>query len=81
MYEYIVTGFVTELRNEIEYFYNQPWTVSKIPDPKDTDPERYCHLSCDTILPGEGVSSIGRARFAKGESGYYHESRDEGTEE
>lgn len=45
MYEYIVTGFVTELRNEIEYFYNQPWTVSKIPDPTDTDPERYAILA------------------------------------
>lgn len=45
MYEYIVTSFVTELRNEIEYFYNQPWTVSKIPDPKDTDPERHAILA------------------------------------
>lgn len=45
MYEYIVTSFVTELRTEIEYFYDQPWTVSKIPDPKDTDPERYAILA------------------------------------
>ncbi|KAL1840579.1 hypothetical protein VTJ49DRAFT_311 [Mycothermus thermophilus] len=49
MYEYLVVGYNTGLRTEIEYFFNQPsWSVSAIPDPEDPDPERYAILS---VLP------------------------------
>lgn len=48
MYEYLATGFIIGLRSEIEFFYNQPWAVSAIPDPKDPDPERYAILA---VLP------------------------------
>ena len=48
MYEYFVTGFMNGLRTEIEYFFNKPWPVSAIPDPKDPDPQRYAILS---VLP------------------------------
>ncbi|EYE99291.1 uncharacterized protein EURHEDRAFT_399565 [Aspergillus ruber CBS 135680] len=57
MYEYIVTGFVTELRDEIEYFYNQLWTVSEIPDPKDKNPERYAVVAA---LPYHLVRAFNR---------------------
>ncbi|CAJ2514056.1 Uu.00g021750.m01.CDS01 [Anthostomella pinea] len=42
MYEYLVTDYIVGLRTEIEFFFNQPsWAVAAIPDPEDTDPERY----------------------------------------
>ncbi|KAI2624294.1 hypothetical protein GGR54DRAFT_569281 [Hypoxylon sp. NC1633] len=49
MYEYFVVGYITGLRTEIEFFFNQPsWAVAAIPDPADPDPERYAVLS---VLP------------------------------
>ncbi|KAJ8130564.1 hypothetical protein O1611_g3066 [Lasiodiplodia mahajangana] len=49
MYEYLVVGFIIGLRSEIEFFFNQPsWAVSAIPDPEDSDPQRYAILS---VLP------------------------------
>ncbi|SPQ27449.1 a14003f9-e6b6-41dc-af9e-575aa099f14d [Thermothielavioides terrestris] len=49
MYEYLVLGYITGLRTEIEYFFNQPsWAVSAIPDPEDPDPARYAILA---VLP------------------------------
>ncbi|KAI0110319.1 hypothetical protein GGR51DRAFT_547591 [Nemania sp. FL0031] len=49
MYEYLVVGFTIGLRSEIEFFFNQPsWAVSAIPDPEDSDPQRYAILS---VLP------------------------------
>lgn len=46
MYEYLVTGYITGLRTEIEFFFNQPSrAVSAIPDPKDPDPERSAVLA------------------------------------
>jgi hypothetical protein len=46
MYEYLVVGYNTGLRTEIEFFFNQPsWAVSAIPDPEDPDPERYTILA------------------------------------
>lgn len=58
MYEYLVTGYITGLRSEIEYFYNQPsWAVSDIPDPIDPDPERYAILA---VLPSYLVTAFNR---------------------
>lgn len=58
MYEYLVTGYIIGLRNEIEFFFNQPsWSVSGIPDPKDADPERYAILA---VLPHYLVVAFNR---------------------
>jgi hypothetical protein len=58
MYEYLVTGYITGLRTEIEYFFNQPsWAVSAIPDPADPDPERYAILA---VLPYYLVTAFNR---------------------
>ncbi|KAG5980951.1 hypothetical protein E4U55_003461 [Claviceps digitariae] len=49
MYEYLIIGYNTGLRTEIEFFFNQPsWSVKDIPDPKDADPIRYAILA---VLP------------------------------
>ncbi|KAJ4136400.1 hypothetical protein NW768_004013 [Fusarium equiseti] len=45
MYEYLVVGYTFGLRSEIEYFFNQPWSVKSIPDPEDPDPARYAILA------------------------------------
>lgn len=46
MYEYLVSGYMTGLRSEIEFFFNKPsWAVADIPDPQDPDPERYAILA------------------------------------
>jgi hypothetical protein len=46
MYEYLVVGYTTALRSEIEYFFNKPgWAVEEIPDPADPDPARYAILA------------------------------------
>lgn len=46
MYEYIVLGYNTGLRTEIEWFFDHPdWAVSAIPNPNDTDPARYAILA------------------------------------
>jgi hypothetical protein len=38
----MVTDDTIELRNELEYFFNRAeWPVNAIPDPKDTDPQRF----------------------------------------
>jgi hypothetical protein len=58
MYEYLVLGYTTGLRTEIEYFFDQPsWAVSAIPDPADPDPERYAILS---VLPCYLVTAFNR---------------------
>lgn len=49
MYEYLVSGYTIGLRSEIEFFFNKPaWAVADIPDPQDTDLERYAVLA---VLP------------------------------
>ncbi|KAF2761226.1 hypothetical protein EJ05DRAFT_497780 [Pseudovirgaria hyperparasitica] len=49
MYEYIVLDYNIGLRSEIEWFYNHSdWAVSAIPDPKDSNAERYAILA---VLP------------------------------
>lgn len=48
MYEYLVIGFMKELRAEIGHFLNKSWPVSETPDPRDPDPQRYTILS---VLP------------------------------
>ncbi|KAI9657417.1 MAG: hypothetical protein M1821_003099 [Bathelium mastoideum] len=46
MYECFVLDNITELRNEIEYFFNTwQWPVASIPDPKDPSPARYAVLA------------------------------------
>lgn len=58
MYEYFVSGYITGLRTEIEYFFNQPtWLVSQIPDPQDADPERYAVLA---VFPFYLVTAFNR---------------------
>lgn len=47
MYEHFVLDQHIELRNEFESFwYHSDWYVETIPDPQDTDPERYVVLAC-----------------------------------
>jgi hypothetical protein len=51
LYEDIVLNYTPKMRNEIEFFFNQPdWPVSEIPDPRDQDPARYAVLACVTQL-------------------------------
>jgi hypothetical protein len=58
MYEYLVIGYTTGLRTEIEFFFNQPsWPVSAIPDPEDPDAERYAILA---VLPYYLVTAFNR---------------------
>lgn len=58
MYVNIVDDFTVELRNEIEYFFNQSeWAVCEIPDPKDPDPKRYAILA---VLPHLLVPAFNR---------------------
>lgn len=49
IYEYFVAGNTAGIRNEVEFFFNQPsWALAEIPDPQDPDPERYAVLA---VLP------------------------------
>ncbi|MCJ1253566.1 hypothetical protein MMC24_001378 [Lignoscripta atroalba] len=58
LYENIVQDWTMELRNEIEYFWNQhQWEVSAIPDPRDPDPARYAILS---VIPQLLVRAFNR---------------------
>ncbi|KAL2140759.1 hypothetical protein VTI28DRAFT_3273 [Corynascus sepedonium] len=58
MYEYLVLGYTIGLRTETEFFFNQPtWAVSAIPDPADTDPERYAILA---VIPFYLVTAFNR---------------------
>ncbi|KAK4238324.1 hypothetical protein C8A03DRAFT_43924 [Achaetomium macrosporum] len=58
MYEYLVLGYITGLRTEIEYFFNQlSWAVSAVPDPVDPDAERYAILA---VLPYYLVTAFNR---------------------
>ncbi|KAL9099095.1 MAG: hypothetical protein Q9187_009549 [Circinaria calcarea] len=58
LYESIVEDWTTELRNEIEYFFNQHmWAVASIPDPCDPNPERYAILS---VIPHLLVKAFNR---------------------
>jgi hypothetical protein len=51
MYEYLVTGWNRELRNEVEGFWRRAdWAISEIPDPQDADPARYAVLAVIPVL-------------------------------
>lgn len=46
LYEHIMLDQNIQMRNELEAFwFQQGWNVTDIPDPKDTDPERYAVLA------------------------------------
>ena len=68
LYESIVEDWTTELRNEIEYFFNRhTWAVASIPDPCDPSPERYAILSVIPYLLAEAFNrniSLGLPRDA-----------------
>lgn len=58
MYEFFLADSTVGIRNEVEYFYNQPaWAVANIPDPRDPDPERYAVLA---VLPFYLVHAFNR---------------------
>jgi hypothetical protein len=47
LYELMVLQEMSSVTLEAEYFfYRSSWTLSTIPDPKDTDPARYAILAC-----------------------------------
>ncbi|TGO25168.1 hypothetical protein BPAE_0086g00330 [Botrytis paeoniae] len=49
MYEILMMGDCVPLDSETEYFWYQStekWSLSSIPDPKDTDPVRYAVIAC-----------------------------------
>lgn len=51
LYHFIVTDDTIELRNELEYFFNKAeWPVNAIPDPEDSDAQRYVILAVLTEL-------------------------------
>ena len=51
IYVAIIVGQTIWLRNEVEHFGSSyTWPVQDIPDPKDTDPERYAVLAAITYL-------------------------------
>jgi hypothetical protein len=51
LYHFIVTDDTIELRNELEYFFNKAeWPVNAIPDPEDSDAQRYAILAVLTEL-------------------------------
>jgi hypothetical protein len=52
LYECLVASWVTQFRNELEYFCtsNPTWAVSALPDPEDPDPLRYAILAVLTRL-------------------------------
>lgn len=51
LYEWIMTGHVINMRNELERFWWARWPVSSIPDPGEQgDPERYAVLACIPAL-------------------------------
>ncbi|KAL9132146.1 MAG: hypothetical protein Q9217_000080 [Psora testacea] len=58
LFENIIEDWTIELRNEIEYFWNQhQWAVSAIPDPQDPDPTRYAVLA---VIPKLLVKAFNR---------------------
>lgn len=62
LYEHLILNHRFGIRNEVERFWTQhQWAVSDIPDPKDSDPERYAVLSCIPSLLVEAFNeNIGR---------------------
>lgn len=47
IYAHITIDNHIDMRNELEDFWHQPWSVADIPDPVDYDePERYTVLAC-----------------------------------
>ena len=47
LYEAIVLGQTIIMRNEIEQFFRRhEWVLHDIPDPQDSNPERYAVLAC-----------------------------------
>ena len=51
IYEHIMLDQSIELRNELEAFwFKSEWKVSDIPNPEDSDVERYAVLSCIPAL-------------------------------
>lgn len=51
LYEFVVMDRVLEYRNTLEAFWRRrEWAVQDIPDPCDSDPERYAFLAGCTYL-------------------------------
>ncbi|PMD41189.1 hypothetical protein L207DRAFT_389354, partial [Hyaloscypha variabilis F] len=51
LYHFIITDDTIELRNELEFFFNEAeWPVNAIPDPEDSNPQRYAILAVLTAL-------------------------------
>lgn len=47
LYESMISGEYTPMRQETEYFwYQRTWVLDQIPDPTDSDPIRYALLAC-----------------------------------
>ena len=47
IYEFLLVDHVVGYRNQIEYFWRQrSWAIKEIPDPNDSDVERYVFLAC-----------------------------------
>ncbi|KAL8647978.1 MAG: hypothetical protein Q9210_005241 [Variospora velana] len=59
LYEAIVLDRNIDMRNEIEWFWRQrDWPVKDIPDPKDSDPERYAVLACIPSLINQAYNRL-----------------------
>lgn len=59
LYEAIVLDRNIDLRNEIEWFWRKrDWPVKEIPDPKDSDPERYAVLACIPPLINQAYNRL-----------------------
>jgi hypothetical protein len=51
LYHFIVTDDTIDLREELEFFFNKSeWAVKGIPDPRDTNSQRYLILAVMTAL-------------------------------
>ena len=51
LYEFVILDEVISYRNTLEAFWRQRnWAVHDIPDPEDSDPERYAFLASCTYL-------------------------------
>jgi hypothetical protein len=51
LYHFVIIDDTIELRNELEFFFNKAdWAVNQIPDPQDTNVERYVILAVLTSL-------------------------------
>ena len=58
LYFFITTDDTIGLRNELEFFFNKAeWAVNEIPDPQDTNPQRYAILA---VMPALMVRAFNR---------------------